>query len=135
MIKIEMPYKDDEESGIKREECPICLDNDMFTYKAWVKLECSHTFHIHCIDLWRENHSDCPLCRLKIEILPNSMYITENTNQSNVIINVHDNIHNVSNVSNGNNGNNGNNRPSYGSFVVIILGIIMIAVTAILYGK
>jgi hypothetical protein len=45
------------------EKCSICLDNDTYTYKSWVKLDkCSHLYHRHCIDLWLENHRTCPLC-------------------------------------------------------------------------
>jgi hypothetical protein len=50
-------------AGEGREECPICIDNDQFTFKSWVKLRnCSHYFHRHCIDLWLEHKSTCPIC-------------------------------------------------------------------------
>lgn len=49
--------------GADREECPICMDNDQFTFKSWVKLtNCSHIFHQHCIDLWLEHKQTCPVC-------------------------------------------------------------------------
>jgi len=53
-------------SGENREECNICLDNDCFTYKSWVKLGCLHYFHRHCIDLWTEDRETCPICRENI---------------------------------------------------------------------
>jgi len=60
--------------GENREECPICSDNDAFTYKSWVKLGCDHYFHRHCIDIWIDNKtvnninkSRCPLCQTNIE--------------------------------------------------------------------
>ncbi len=64
--------------GNEREECVICTDNDAFTYKSWIKLGCDHYFHRHCIDLWLEQRSTCPLCTLNInqsrreEIMRNS---------------------------------------------------------------
>lgn len=49
--------------GEDREECPICVDNDEFTYKSWVRLKaCAHFFHQHCIDLWLEHKQTCPVC-------------------------------------------------------------------------
>lgn len=48
--------------GEQREECIICSDNDAFTYKSWIKLGCDHYFHRHCINLWLEQRSTCPLC-------------------------------------------------------------------------
>lgn len=50
-------------SGENKEECNICIDNDSFTYKSWIKLGCSHYFHKHCIDLWVEERNTCPICR------------------------------------------------------------------------
>lgn len=57
-----VPFLDNEEKKEKKEVCSICMDNDQFTYKSWVKLKCSHYFHRHCIDLWLENHHTCPIC-------------------------------------------------------------------------
>lgn len=49
--------------GEQREECPICIDNDQFTCKSWVKLkQCKHFFHQHCIDQWMEHKWTCPVC-------------------------------------------------------------------------
>jgi len=53
-------------SGENREECNICLDNDSFTYKSWIKLGCYHYFHRHCIELWIEERFTCPICRENI---------------------------------------------------------------------
>ena len=50
--------EDKEDSHI----CPICLDNDEFTYKSWVKLRCHHCFHRHCIKIWMEKKTTCPVC-------------------------------------------------------------------------
>ncbi len=35
------------------EECPLQL------------LECSHTFHLHCMNLWRTKRNFCPLCNTR----------------------------------------------------------------------
>jgi RNA polymerase subunit RPABC4/transcription elongation factor Spt4 len=57
---LSMPFLDNEKG--QKEVCPICLDNDQFTYKSWVKTKCSHYFHRHCIDLWLETRKVCPIC-------------------------------------------------------------------------
>nr|XP_043633686.1 RING-H2 finger protein ATL52-like [Erigeron canadensis] len=43
--------------------CSICLsefevDEDLRTLP-----ECSHSFHVPCIDMWLYSHSTCPVCR------------------------------------------------------------------------
>lgn len=53
-------YKGDKEEDTHI--CPICLDNDEFTYKSWAKLRCHHCFHRHCIKIWMEKKTTCPVC-------------------------------------------------------------------------
>ncbi|ORD98885.1 APC11 [Hepatospora eriocheir] len=31
--------------------------------------ECSHIFHLHCIDAWVASNKFCPLCRKKWEVI------------------------------------------------------------------
>ncbi|KAK1418561.1 hypothetical protein QVD17_27706 [Tagetes erecta] len=47
-------------------ECSVCLS--AFEEIELLRLlpKCKHAFHIDCIDQWLENHSSCPLCRLKV---------------------------------------------------------------------
>ncbi len=65
---INKPYEDGYVVMIDEEQvCSICLDNDAYTYKSWVKLNhCSHRYHRHCIDLWLEGHRTCPLCTIDV---------------------------------------------------------------------
>ncbi|KAF3438386.1 hypothetical protein FNV43_RR21148 [Rhamnella rubrinervis] len=46
--------------------CPVCLSN--FHDKDALRLltKCDHAFHPHCIDIWLQNHSTCPLCRANV---------------------------------------------------------------------
>ena len=47
------------------EKCSICCtplkNNDLVR-----KIQCSHTFHIECIDRWTCEHNNCPNCRAEI---------------------------------------------------------------------
>lgn len=42
-------------------ECSICLDN--IHHLDYVKTECEHTYHIHCLTKWMKINQNCPLCR------------------------------------------------------------------------
>lgn len=45
------------------EDCAVCLGE--FEEGQWLKRlpNCSHAFHVPCIDSWFQSHSNCPLCR------------------------------------------------------------------------
>ncbi|GAA0153371.1 hypothetical protein LIER_37664 [Lithospermum erythrorhizon] len=44
-------------------DCAVCLGE--FEDGEWLKSlpNCSHVFHVACIDTWFQTHSSCPLCR------------------------------------------------------------------------
>jgi hypothetical protein len=48
--------------------CSICLTN--INDNNTKTLECKHTFHINCIDIWIDNKNSCPLCRAIINKQP-----------------------------------------------------------------
>ncbi|XP_052178861.1 RING-H2 finger protein ATL66-like [Diospyros lotus] len=52
-----------EELGQNRTDCAVCLGE--FEDGEWLKHlpNCSHVFHVSCIDTWFQTHSSCPLCR------------------------------------------------------------------------
>ncbi|XWS29041.1 hypothetical protein CRYUN_Cryun25bG0122600 [Craigia yunnanensis] len=47
-------------------ECVICLsafeDNDVGRNLP----KCGHGFHVECIDMWLQSHSNCPICRAPV---------------------------------------------------------------------
>tara|TARA_B110000977_G_C11090636_1_gene496733 strand:+ start:1829 stop:2440 length:612 start_codon:yes stop_codon:yes gene_type:complete len=47
-------------------QCSICLDN-INIGESFVTLQCSHKFHLHCIERWCQSHNTCPMCRNVIE--------------------------------------------------------------------
>ncbi|OWM80097.1 hypothetical protein CDL15_Pgr010075 [Punica granatum] len=48
-------------------DCPVCLSEfeDGETARALPK--CGHAFHVECIDMWFQTHSNCPLCRAPVQ--------------------------------------------------------------------
>lgn len=44
-------------------ECTICLEEFVDGQNVRVLPQCSHEFHVGCIDKWFESHSSCPNCR------------------------------------------------------------------------
>ncbi|PKA67049.1 Putative RING-H2 finger protein ATL49 [Apostasia shenzhenica] len=44
-------------------DCAVCLSEFEADDKLRLLPECSHAFHIDCIDTWLLSHSSCPLCR------------------------------------------------------------------------
>ncbi|KAJ8763868.1 hypothetical protein K2173_003650 [Erythroxylum novogranatense] len=48
-------------------ECAVCISKFEETEILRLLPKCRHAFHRNCIDRWLENHSSCPLCRLKLD--------------------------------------------------------------------
>lgn len=40
--------------------CSICQEKSVVLLR---QLNCQHSFHISCIDMWLENNKTCPLCK------------------------------------------------------------------------
>ncbi|KAE9619190.1 hypothetical protein Lal_00047086 [Lupinus albus] len=49
-------------------ECAICLNEFQENEKLRIIPNCSHVFHIDCIDVWLQNNANCPLCRTSISL-------------------------------------------------------------------
>ena len=48
-------------------ECAVCLSEFEEGELGRVLPKCNHSFHIDCIDMWFQSHSNCPLCRALVE--------------------------------------------------------------------
>ncbi|XP_021711071.1 E3 ubiquitin-protein ligase RNF181-like [Aedes aegypti] len=55
-----------------KKECAICLEELDSNVKA---LECSHSYHERCIDMWLEKKRTCPTCRHVTKISPRRLII------------------------------------------------------------
>lgn len=47
-------------------ECAVCLNEFQENEKLKIIPNCSHVFHIDCIDIWLQNNANCPLCRTSV---------------------------------------------------------------------
>lgn len=47
-------------------ECAVCLNEFQVDEKLRIIPNCSHVFHIDCIDVWLQSNANCPLCRTSI---------------------------------------------------------------------
>jgi len=52
----------DDEGGM----CAVCLGDFEEGEELRTMPECLHTFHIPCIDMWLNSHSNCPICRASV---------------------------------------------------------------------
>ena len=44
-------------------ECSICLNQVNTDSEDYTTLDCGHTFHTRCINMWLNNNNTCPNCR------------------------------------------------------------------------
>lgn len=56
--------------------CSICLCEFKEGEKIRVLPECSHLFHMACIDMWLYSHPNCPLCRADTTTPPQDVAVS-----------------------------------------------------------
>ncbi|CAI9762028.1 unnamed protein product [Fraxinus pennsylvanica] len=59
----------------KAEVCAICLSEFKEGDEVRVLAECTHIFHVLCVNQWLQNHCSCPLCRATTGLAPLSLFI------------------------------------------------------------
>ncbi|CAA2957117.1 RING-H2 finger ATL52-like [Olea europaea subsp. europaea] len=53
---------------IEGTECAVCLSEFQENESLRLLPKCIHAFHLPCIDTWLKSHSNCPLCRVDVNI-------------------------------------------------------------------
>ncbi|CAB4292296.1 unnamed protein product [Prunus armeniaca] len=64
-----LQFKKDRNRGFEEGsfcECAVCLNEFQEDEKLRIIPNCSHIFHIDCIDVWLQSNANCPLCRTSI---------------------------------------------------------------------
>ncbi|CAI9786067.1 unnamed protein product [Fraxinus pennsylvanica] len=51
---------------IEGTECSVCLSEFEENESLRLLPNCSHAFHLPCIDTWLKSHANCPLCRANV---------------------------------------------------------------------
>ncbi|KAF3327046.1 E3 ubiquitin-protein ligase [Carex littledalei] len=51
-------------------DCSVCLGEFKEDESLRLLPECTHAFHVECIDKWLESHSNCPICRASVVSVP-----------------------------------------------------------------
>ncbi|EPS71380.1 hypothetical protein M569_03379, partial [Genlisea aurea] len=57
--------------SIEGTDCAVCLSEFRENETLRLLPNCSHAFHLPCIDIWLRSNSTCPLCRADISFFPN----------------------------------------------------------------
>lgn len=83
-------------------ECPICLENNLEPFKM---LNCQHSFHEVCLNIWLEKHNSCPLCRQLVTFINGKINKRDyklSINHDHLVMNhdTHTNILKYSNIKN-----------------------------------
>ncbi|KAL2514083.1 RING-H2 finger protein ATL51 [Forsythia ovata] len=53
---------------IEGTECAVCLSEFQENESLRLLPKCIHAFHLPCIDTWLKSHSNCPLCRVDVNL-------------------------------------------------------------------
>ncbi|KAK2976360.1 hypothetical protein RJ640_014191 [Escallonia rubra] len=59
-----------EESKTEKHRCTVCLAEYHAEDTLRILPFCGHFFHATCIDIWLQQHSTCPVCRISLRELP-----------------------------------------------------------------
>ncbi|KAE8721552.1 Gag protease polyprotein [Hibiscus syriacus] len=57
-------------SADKDAQCAVCLSEYRCEDTLRILPYCGHSFHVTCIDIWLQQHSTCPVCRVSLREFP-----------------------------------------------------------------
>ncbi|KAJ7970544.1 RING-H2 finger protein [Quillaja saponaria] len=56
-------------------QCTVCLSEYHGEDILRILPYCGHSFHVTCIDIWLQQHSTCPVCRISLRELPKRKHL------------------------------------------------------------
>ncbi|KVH98945.1 RING-H2 finger protein ATL16-like [Cynara cardunculus var. scolymus] len=59
---------DDVDEKKRTAECTVCLEGFKVGDKCRLLPNCSHSFHVNCIDSWLIKTAACPICRTCVDL-------------------------------------------------------------------
>lgn len=59
-------YSDEFFAAAKDTQCTVCLAEYHEEDTLRILPYCGHSFHVTCIDIWLQQHSTCPICRISL---------------------------------------------------------------------
>ncbi|CAL0321252.1 unnamed protein product [Lupinus luteus] len=63
-------YSDKFFSDAENTQCSICLSEYQGDDVLRILPYCGHSFHVSCIDIWLQQNSTCPVCRISLRGFP-----------------------------------------------------------------
>ncbi|KAL6289398.1 hypothetical protein ACE6H2_006908 [Prunus campanulata] len=57
-------------SAVEDAQCTVCLMEYHGDDVLRILPSCGHSFHVTCIDIWLQQHSTCPVCRISLREFP-----------------------------------------------------------------
>ncbi|KAL5735131.1 hypothetical protein ACOSP7_032992 [Xanthoceras sorbifolium] len=63
-------YSDEYFADAEDAQCTVCLAEYHGEDTLRILPYCGHSFHVTCIDIWLQQHSTCPVCRVSLRELP-----------------------------------------------------------------
>lgn len=63
-------YNDKLFSASEDAQCTVCLAEYHGKDILRILPYCGHSFHVTCIDMWLQQHSTCPMCRISLREFP-----------------------------------------------------------------
>lgn len=57
--------------------CIVCLADYHHEDTLRILPNCGHSFHVNCIDIWFQQHSTCPICRVSLRDVSEKKHIMQ----------------------------------------------------------
>ncbi|KDP45016.1 hypothetical protein JCGZ_01516 [Jatropha curcas] len=58
-------------------QCTVCLAEYHCEDNLRILPYCGHSFHVTCIDIWLQQHSTCPICRISLREIPEKKHMMQ----------------------------------------------------------